>query len=90
MKGPEIIGKITLNLWEMMIELLEKYYLLIINTIVVGAKAVVLVYDITDHKSFEDLSNWIREVHQYTSASNDDRLFVVVGNKARDASPGAS
>lgn len=44
-----------------------------------GAEGVVLVYDITNKKSFEAMSYWIEEVRQ---KAEKDALMIVIGNKA--------
>ena len=43
------------------------------------ANAVILVYDITDRKSFEDLSYWLSELNQHGSKNV---LITIAGNKA--------
>ncbi|CAB9502217.1 Ras-related protein Rab [Seminavis robusta] len=43
------------------------------------ADAIMLVYDITDKESFENLTTWIRDVHEHAPQSVQ---VVIVGNKA--------
>ena len=43
-----------------------------------GAHGVIMVYDITDRKSFTDLQNWLSEVDKY---SREDVVKILVGNK---------
>eukprot|EP00823_Brevimastigomonas_motovehiculus_P009479 TRINITY_DN914_c0_g1_i1.p1 TRINITY_DN914_c0_g1~~TRINITY_DN914_c0_g1_i1.p1 ORF type:complete len:214 (+),score=50.68 TRINITY_DN914_c0_g1_i1:46-687(+) len=48
-----------------------------------GADACVLVYDVTDQKSFDNLESWKEEfLHQVNSRSEKPFPFVVLGNKA--------
>jgi len=48
-----------------------------------GADSCVLVYDITDAKSFENLESWMDEFLVHAAPRNSDSFpFVVLGNKA--------
>lgn len=48
-----------------------------------GADSCVLVYDITDSKSFENLESWMDEFLVHAAPRNSDTFpFVVLGNKA--------
>jgi Ras-related protein Rab-7A len=48
-----------------------------------GADSCVLVYDITDSKSFENLESWMDEFLVHAAPRNSDSFpFVVLGNKA--------
>jgi small GTP-binding protein len=42
------------------------------------AVGVILVYDITDRKSFDDLSSWLNDVHQF---SDPNASIALIGNK---------
>ena len=44
-----------------------------------GAIAVMVVYDITSLKSFEDVDIWLKEIRQYCE---DNTIIALVGNKA--------
>lgn len=44
-----------------------------------NAACAIIVYDITDIKTFESLDKWIEECQNYSN--NDDLLMVLVGNK---------
>ena len=44
-----------------------------------NAKCVILVFDITNRKSFENLDSWLDEVFNYT---HEGILVVVIGNKS--------
>lgn len=43
-----------------------------------GSNAVVIIYDVTDHDSYENVRNWVDEVKAHT---NPDTLLFLVGNK---------
>merc|ERR550525_2033093 len=48
-----------------------------------GADSCVLVYDITDPKSFESLESWMDEFLVQAAPTNADKFpFVVIGNKS--------
>ena len=66
---------VKLNLWDTAGQ--EKYHSLT-KMYCRGAKAAILVYDITNRDSFNNLKNW----HQMVSElSNENTIFAVVGNK---------
>ncbi|KAL5574559.1 hypothetical protein UlMin_016258 [Ulmus minor] len=44
-----------------------------------GAMGVLLVYDVTDESSFNNIRNWIRNIEQHAS---DNVSKILVGNKA--------
>ncbi|XP_027069835.2 ras-related protein RABE1a-like [Coffea arabica] len=44
-----------------------------------GAMGILLVYDVTDESSFNNIRNWIRNIEQHASDSVDT---ILVGNKA--------
>ena len=44
-----------------------------------GAHALILVYDTSDRKTFENLTYWLEEVKKYST--NADALIMIVGNK---------
>ena len=43
-----------------------------------GAMGIILVYDVTDERSFLNVANWIRNVEQYASPNVSK---ILVGNK---------
>lgn len=43
-----------------------------------GATGIILVYDVTDERTFENVRNWFQTVHQH---ANDDTQLILVGNK---------
>ena len=43
-----------------------------------GAKGIIIVYDITNAKSFEDVKKWMRSIEEN---SGDDVVTVIIGNK---------
>jgi len=44
-----------------------------------GTQGIVLVYDVTNKKSFEHLNLWLREIETYST--NEDVVKLLVGNK---------
>lgn len=44
-----------------------------------GANGVVLVYDVTDRKTFDHVRHWLKEVEVY--CTNEDVVLMLVGNK---------
>jgi len=48
-----------------------------------GADACMLVFDITDRKSFDNLESWMEDfVHEAKPETPDDFPFVIIGNKS--------
>ncbi len=48
-----------------------------------GADSCVLVFDITDHKSFDNLESWMDEFLVHAAPRNQENFpFVIIGNKA--------
>ena len=43
-----------------------------------GAMGIMLVYDITNEKSFDNIKNWIRNIEEHASA---DVEKMILGNK---------
>ncbi len=43
-----------------------------------GAHGIIVVYDITDKQSFENVKNWIHEVEKF---ANESVCMMIVGNK---------
>lgn len=43
-----------------------------------GATGIVMVYDVTDRRTFDNIKTWFQTVHQH---ANDDTKLVLVGNK---------
>lgn len=46
-----------------------------------GAMGIVIIYDVTDSRSFENVENWYQTVTQH---ANDDAQIFLVGNKCDD------
>lgn len=44
-----------------------------------GAQAVILCYDVTNNKSFEDINFWLKEIREYAGS---DTIVQIVGTKA--------
>jgi len=44
-----------------------------------GAQGIMFVYDITNQDSFNEIQNWVREVHD---AAGDDLVKMLIGNKS--------
>ena len=49
----------------------------------VGAMGILLVYDVTDEKSFKNVGNWMKQIEQ-NAADNVNKILI--GNKC-DAEP---
>lgn len=47
-----------------------------------GAMGIMLVYDVTDERSFNNIRNWIKNVEQF---ANDGVNKILIGNKCDDA-----
>mmetsp|Transcript_57339 Transcript_57339/g.48460 ORF Transcript_57339/g.48460 Transcript_57339/m.48460 type:complete len:90 (+) Transcript_57339:163-432(+) len=47
-----------------------------------GAECCVLVFDMTNMKSFETLESWREEFLKFTDNKDDKFPFVVIGNKS--------
>ena len=43
-----------------------------------GANGIIVVYDITDNESFENVQQWLREIERYAS---DKVITLLIGNK---------
>ena len=43
-----------------------------------GAHGIILVYDITDKKSFKDIETWMEEVESH---ADNDVVQLIIGNK---------
>lgn len=68
-------SKVKLQMWdtagqERFKSILTSYYK--------GTHGVLLVYDITDRKSFIDVQNWINDVQKY---GREDVVKILIGNK---------
>lgn len=48
-----------------------------------GANGIIMVYDITNRKSFESITNWLRDIERF--ANNREVAVLLIGNKC-DAS----
>jgi len=46
-----------------------------------GAQGIILVYDVTRRDSFENLSQWLKEVEIYAPGEGKDVVKLLVGNK---------
>ena len=57
----------------------QKRYINIISPYIKIAQGIMLVYDITDLQSFEDLNSWLIEIEKYAS---NNVYKILVGNKS--------
>ncbi|MHA1298321.1 MAG: Rab family GTPase [Candidatus Helarchaeota archaeon] len=48
------------------------------STYLMGSDGAIIVYDVTRRNTFQDVSNWIADLHKYVGKSVP---FVIVGNK---------
>ena len=67
---------IKMNIWdtarqEKFLSLTRQYYL--------NCQGAIIVFDLTKKKSFEKISNWIKDIKEY---GNDDTLIIILGNKS--------
>jgi Ras-related protein Rab-1A len=44
-----------------------------------GSHGIIVVFDVCDRKSYEDVVNWLNEADKY---SNPDAIRILVGNKS--------
>lgn len=44
-----------------------------------GAEGILIVFDVTDERSFHNVSNWIKNVEQFAS---NNTMKILVGNKS--------
>ena len=56
----------------------QERYRTITNAYYRGANGVILVFDKTDQKSFENIESWRSEVEKYS----DNAIKIMVGNKS--------
>lgn len=72
-------GKVKAQIWDTAGQ--ERFARVLLPTYFRKAKGVILVYDITNAKSFESLSErWMAQLHDH--ASSDDLAKLLVGNKS--------
>jgi len=72
-------GKVKAQIWDTAGQ--ERFARVLLPTYFRKAKGVILVYDITNAKSFESLSErWMSQLHDH--ASSDDLAKLLVGNKS--------
>lgn len=69
---------VTLNIWD---TAGQERFRTITTSYYRGADAIMLVYDVCDENSFQEVSNWMKDVHKYTGG---DVCMVLVGNKMDD------
>lgn len=51
----------------------------ITNAYYKGAQGIILVFDLTDRRSFQDVSNWVSEIEKYATKSP---VIFLIGNKS--------
>ena len=72
-------GKVKAQIWDTAGQ--ERFARVLLPTYFRKAKGVILVYDITNAKSFESLSErWMAQLHDHSNA--DDLAKLLVGNKS--------
>ena len=59
------------------------YFTIIINLNVFFLQGILLVYDITNCQSFENLEDWYNVVKKVTEESEMQPLVALVGNKSK-------
>ncbi|CAF0809234.1 unnamed protein product [Brachionus calyciflorus] len=76
MKTIELNGKkIKLQIWDTAGQ--ERFYT-ITSTYYRGAMGIMLVYDVTDTKSFDSIGKWLRNIEEN---ANEDVVKMIIGNK---------
>jgi len=76
MKTIELNGKkIKLQIWDTAGQ--ERFYT-ITSTYYRGAMGIMLVYDVTDSKSFDSIAKWLRNIDEN---ANEDVVRMIMGNK---------
>lgn len=76
MKTIELNGKkIKLQIWDTAGQ--ERFYT-ITSTYYRGAMGIMLVYDVTDGKSFDSIGKWLRNIDEN---ANEDVVKMIIGNK---------
>ena len=68
--------KIKLQIWD---TAGQERYKNVNQTYYKGAIGIILAYSITDKSSFENVENWIKQIHEHASS---DVIKVLVGNKS--------
>ena len=68
--------KIKLQIWD---TAGQERYKNVNQTYYKGAIGIILAYSITDKNSFENVENWIKQIHEHASS---DVIKVLVGNKS--------
>lgn len=53
-----------------------------LRSYIYGAQAVLLCYDVTNHASFDDLEDWLREAQGAVPEGGTPPLYALVGNKS--------
>lgn len=48
-----------------------------------GADGILLIYDITNYSSFENLDDWYQTAQKFCNNSNKNIFFALVGNKSK-------
>lgn len=66
---------VKLNIWD---TAGQERFKTITSTYYKGCHGVVIVFDLTDKKTFDNVSNWYQDAQKYTS---DDSVKILVGNK---------
>ena len=75
-KFVDVLGKtVKLQLWDTSG---QERYLAVTTSFYRGANGALLVYDITDEKSLQDVTSWLNSVRDYTSS---DIEVIIIGNK---------
>ena len=54
------------------------FFIIVTSSYYKGSHGIIIVYDITDRKSFKEVENWLAEAEKYAS---EDVSKILVGNK---------
>jgi len=68
-------GRVKLQLWD---TAGQERFRAVANSYYRGAHGIVIVYDTTERESFDNIDNWLSQIHQYAA---EDVVKMLVGNK---------
>lgn len=83
LKNMDVLGKrVKLQIWD---TAGQERFRTITRSYFRGSNGIILVYDVTDQKSFDSINHWAKSIAQRTNDA--DIVKVLVGNKCDEAHP---